>query len=70
MKKLITLFGLLCLILNISFSQDDYQLTIRKATSAIVLDGQLDEQAWLVADTTTSFNRTFRLIRPEQLYRP
>jgi hypothetical protein len=59
MKKLITLFGLLCLILNISFSQDDYQLTIRKATSAIVLDGQLDEQAWLVADTTTEFQQNF-----------
>ncbi|NVJ86914.1 MAG: carbohydrate binding family 9 domain-containing protein [Algoriphagus sp.] len=52
----IFLFGfLLVFVAKAQKINDDYRLQIRKASSEIIIDGVLDEQAWLDAEVATDF---------------
>lgn len=56
--KIILLFLLFCLHSFLLFAQkknDSYKLPIRKATSAIEIDGIANEQAWQDSETATDF---------------
>ncbi|MEQ8531377.1 MAG: hypothetical protein RIB86_05980, partial [Imperialibacter sp.] len=58
MKHFLLLVTLLILTRPVTFAQkknEDYKLHIKKASSPIVIDGAMDEQAWLDADVATDF---------------
>ena len=48
-------FCLLCFSSIAQKKNSAYQLHIRKATSAIIVDGSMDEQSWLDADVAKNF---------------
>ncbi|MEO6328585.1 MAG: DUF5916 domain-containing protein [Ginsengibacter sp.] len=48
-------FGICCTALYAQKRNDAYQLHIHKASSKIVIDGVMDEQTWLDADSATNF---------------
>ena len=57
-KYFLLLVTLLSLTRHVTFAQkknEDYKLHIQKASSPIVIDGAMDEQAWLDADVATDF---------------
>ena len=52
---LLLCFSFACLQLIAQNKNSAYQLHIRKATSPIVVDGEMNEEAWLNADVAKSF---------------
>lgn len=60
MKNLLTLVLCSCLlIINAQNDNQNFQISIKKTADKIVLDGSLEEAAWLQADTAMGFYQNF-----------
>jgi hypothetical protein len=60
MKKISALFLILFfLYLGVVKAQSEYKIDIKKTNEKIILDGQLNENSWIIADTTSNFHQSF-----------